>query len=233
MARTNGLADGAAAADLEAVIGADMHCVNFPKAMFATEMAEYGASITGVEARKGLPLGHTLVRPVVENAMGVKNAYEIAASSARIAYMGGVSGGVWGDLGTSLGYTPMPEGRETFYVRSKVLVDVRAAEVPFPLSGGGMLRSDVEGYREFAIECRNLGYNGLHCANNPAIIAAVNEVFTPTREQLDAWLKIMPAVEQAERDGFVTFSDGGRLYDIAGAVRVREQLALARRLGLL
>jgi citrate lyase subunit beta / citryl-CoA lyase len=232
LARTNSIADGAAA-DLEAVIGPDMHCVSLPKAMFATEMFEYCALIDSIEARRGLPKGFTLVRPVVENAMGVKNAYEIAASSKRVAYMGGVSGGVWGDLGASLGYTPLPDGRETLFVRAKVLVDVRAANVPFPLSGGGMARTDVDGYREFAVECKGLGYNGLHCAANRALIEMVNDVFTPTRKQLDDWLALMPAVETAQRDGFTTFTVDNRLYDLAGVVRVNEQLDLARRLGLI
>ena len=61
--------------------------------------------MTAAEGLKDLPLGYTLVRPVIETAMGVKNAYEIAAASPRVAYMGGVSGSMWGDLGASIGYT--------------------------------------------------------------------------------------------------------------------------------
>ena len=232
-ARTNGMADGMAGADLEAIISTDMHCVSLPKATRAEEMIEYAALVTAAEARKGLPLGYTLVRPVIETAMGVKNAYEIAAASPRVAYMGGVSGGMWGDLGASLGYTPMPDGKETLYLRSKVLVDVRAAGVPFPIGGGGMFRKDVDGYREFAVENKGLGYNGMHVAGVAELIAAVNDVFTPTKEQIDEWLSLMPIVDAAERDGFTTFFVGDRLFDLAGAVRAREQLDLARRLGLI
>jgi citrate lyase subunit beta/citryl-CoA lyase len=189
--------------------------------------------VSAAEVRNGLPLGYTLVRPVIETAMGVKNAYEIAAASPRVAYMGGVSGSMWGDLGASLGYTPMPDGKETFYVRSKVIVDVRAAGVPFPIGGGGMYRKDVDGYREFAIECKGLGYNGMHVAGSSELIAAVNETFTPTKEQSDEILYLMPFVEAAERDGHTTFYVDDRLFDLAGAVRAREQLDLARRLGMI
>ena len=231
--RTNGLADGMAAADLEAVVSPEVHCVSLPKATRAAEVIEFEALLGAAEARKGLPYGYTMIRPVIETAMGVKNAFEIAAASPRVAYMGGVSGGMWGDLGASLGYTPMPDGKETFYVRSKVLIDVRAAEVPFPIGGGGMARTDVEGYRAFAIECKGLGYNGMHVSASAELIALVNEVFTPEKAQIDQWLSLMPIVEQAERDGYTTFTVDGRLYDLAGAVRVREQLDLARRIGMI
>jgi citrate lyase subunit beta / citryl-CoA lyase len=231
--RTNGLAGGMAAADLEAVVSPEVHCVSLPKAEQAAEVVEFDALLGAAEARKGVPFGTTRIRPVVETAMGVKNAYEIAAASPRVAYMGGVSGGTWGDLGASLGYTPMPDGKETLFLRSKVLVDVRAAEAPFPISGGGMARTDVDGYREFAIECKGLGYNGMHVSASAELIAAVNEVFTPDKAQLDHWLALLPIVEQAERDGYTTFKVDGRLYDVAGAVRVREQLDLARHLGII
>src|ERR671910_529578 len=100
--RTNGLADGMAAADLEAVVSPDVHCVSLPKAEQAAEVVEFDSLLGAAEARKGVPFGSTRIRPVVETAMGVKNAYEIAADSPRVAYMGGVSGGTWGDLGASL-----------------------------------------------------------------------------------------------------------------------------------
>ncbi len=232
-ARTNAMADGMAAADLDAIVSADVHCVSLPKATRAEEMIEFDALVTAAEARRGLPPGYTLVRPVIETAMGVKNAYEIASASPRVAYMGGVSGSMWGDLGASLGYTPMPDGKETFYVRSKVLVDVRAAGVPFSIGGGGMFRRDAEGYQLFAFENKGLGYNGMHVAGSAELIAVVNDAFTPTKEQIEEWLSMMPIVEAAERDGFTTFYVGERLFDLAGAVRAREQLDLARRLGLI
>ena len=216
-ARTNGMADGMAAADLDAVVSSDVHCVSLPKATSAEEMIEYAALVTAAEVRNGLPLGYTLVRPVIETAMGVKNAYEIAAASPRVAYMGGVSGSMWGDLGASLGYTPMPDGKESFYVRSKVLVDVRAAGVPFPIGGGGMFRRDVDGYREFAVENKGLGYNGMHVAGSAELIAVVNDTFTPTKEQIDEMV-----VDDAHRRGRRT----RRLHHVLGR---RSPLRSCRR----
>lgn len=232
-ARTNGLADGAAAADLEAIVCPELHCVSIPKVNRPEEVTEFCGLLAEVETRKGLSDGYTLVRPIIETAMGVTRAFEIAAASPRVAYMGGVAGGWWGDLSSSLGYIPTPGGEESRYVRSKVLVDVRAAGVPFPIGGGMTSRHDVETARAFAVENRNLGYNGVHCPGAAAVVEAVNEVFTPTMEDIERWLELMPQLQQAEAEGITATQIGSVTVDLAGLVRVRQQLDLARRVGLI
>jgi citrate lyase subunit beta/citryl-CoA lyase len=233
LVRTNSMVNGQAALDLEAVVSPELHCASLPKATRAEEVQIYSALLDAAEAKAGLPIGYTLIRPVVETAMGVKNAYEIAAASPRVAYMGGVSGNVWGDLGSSIGYTPMPEGKETFYVRAKMIVDVRAADVPFPISGGGMIRTDLVGYERFVRECKNLGYNGVHCRDTKEMLDMVHRVFTPTPEQIAQWQYLVPQVEEADKAGFTVAHVDDLMLDTAGLVRAVEQLELARRLGLI
>jgi citrate lyase subunit beta/citryl-CoA lyase len=162
----------------------------------------------------------------------VINAYEIAASSPRVAYLGGVEGGIFGDLGGALGYVQTDDGTETTYLRSKVLIDARAAEVPFPIGGGMTARRDAEGARRFARENRILGYNGVHCAADADVIAAINDELVPAAADIASWLELMPALEEAERAGATVAHIDGRIYDLVGLLRVREQLDLAQRLGL-
>ena len=219
--------------DLDAIMCPELHCVSLPKVEAAESVVEYVASVSASAQAHGLPAGGLLIRPIIETAQGVRYAYEIAAASDRVAYLGGVEGGIFGDLGGSLGYEQTADGRETLYLRSKVLVDARAAGVPFPIGGGMTTRRDAEGARWFAEENRVLGYNGVHCASAPEVIAAVNEVFTPDRARLEEWLTILPTLEEAERAGLNVAHVGDTIYDLIGLVRVREQLALATRLGML
>lgn len=231
-ARTNMPSSGMAD-DIEACLCPELHCLSVPKVESAQEVVDFVAMIEAAEQRHGLEVGSVLVRPIIETAQGVRMAYEIAAASQRVAYMGGVEGGVFGDLGGQLGYQQTDTGAETLYLRSKILVDVRAAGAPFPIGGGTTARKDAEGARLFAAENRMLGYSGVHCGTTPEMIAASNEVFTPAREELDGWLEILPTLEAAEAQGLHVAHVGDKVYDLVGLVRVREQLALARRLGII
>ena len=99
-------------------------------------------------------------------------------ASDRIAHMGG-SGGKGGDTARSIGYQWTPEGMETLFIRSKVLVDSRAAGVQFPVSGGWFDIRDLDGLRTYAGELKRLGYNGMSLIH-PYHVPVVNEVFTPS-----------------------------------------------------
>lgn len=231
MARTNGLADGACQADLEAVLCPELHCCNLPKAESADDVVRYCQLLERAGEQAGVDVSSVLVRPVVETARGIRAAYEVAAASPRVTYMGGVAGGFWGDLGATVGMIMSPDASESLYLRSKVLVDVRAAGVRFPVGGGGTASRRPEVVRSFADQNKHLGYTGSFTVPDPDVVAVVNDVFTPTDEEVAEWRTVVPALEAAREEGTVVLTIGGTLYDTAGLDRVRDQLALADRLG--
>jgi len=233
MARTNGFGDGACEADLDAIVGPELHCVNIPKAETADDVLRFCALLERAERAHGVEPGHVLVRPVIETARGVRAAYEIAAASPRVTYMGGVAGGFWGDLGATVGMITSPEGNESLFLRSKVIVDVRAAGVRFPIGGGSIPSRDPDAIRRFAAENKRLGYTGSFTTPSEEVVAIVNEVFTPTSAEIDEWRSVLPVLDTARAEGTVVVTIDGKLYDTAGVERVRDQLALAARLGLL
>lgn len=218
--------------DLKAVMCPELHCISSPKVESGDSVRQFEKLVLKAEQVSGLAEGGLLIRPVIETAQGVRNAYEIASASARVAYLGGVEGGIFGDLGGSLGYQQTESGLETLYLRSKILIDARAAEVPFPIGGGMTLRQDAQGAREFAKENRILGYNGMHCWGRAEVIAAVNEEFTPLQKEIDEWGAVLPLLEEAERAGLSVAHINDKVYDLIGLVRIREQLTLASRLGI-
>jgi citrate lyase subunit beta/citryl-CoA lyase len=230
MARVNRFHDGCEA-DLEAIVGPDLHCVNMSKAESAEEVREFCRLLDKAEANNGLPNGYTLVRPVIETAKGILNAYEIAAASDRITYMGGVSGGFWGDLGATMGLI-LGDGTESLYLPSKVLVDVRVAGVPFPIGGGMLADRSPESVRAFTVQTRNLGYNGSFCPANKELVEVINDVYTPTPEDIADYQHAIPLLEEAEREGNVAFKVGDKTFDTAGLQRARDLMELANRLGL-
>ena len=80
-----------------------------------------------------------------DRAGAIRLAYEIATASPRVAYMGGAISR-FGDIHQAIGFRWTAEGEETLFLRSKVLVDAKAAGIRYPISGmwgGG--RDDLDG----------------------------------------------------------------------------------------
>ena len=232
MARTNGFRDGACEADLDAVLCPELHALNIPKAESAEDVQRFCSLLDRAEAAHGIAAGSVLVRPVIETARGVRAAYEIAAASPRVTYMGGVAGGFWGDLGATVGLIMSELGTESLYLRSKVIVDVRAAGVRFPVGGGSVATDDPALVRRFATENKHLGYTGSFVPPRKDVVDIVNAVFTPTPAELAEWAAVLPRLEVARAEGTVVEVIDGKMYDTAGIPRVRDQLDLAARLGL-
>jgi citrate lyase subunit beta/citryl-CoA lyase len=232
MARIN---PGMEREDLDAVVSGLLHCAQISKAGSARDVAEFCEVLEDFELQRGIADGQTLVRPVIETAAGVKWAYEIASASPRVTYMGGVHGSRMGDLGVSLGYRNTDTGVESYYVRAKVLVDVRAAEVPYPIGGGGGSASDR---RAAAILARDMGYQGMHASAHFSIegveehLAMLHEVFTPPVGDVERWLELMPEMEAAAREGTILLETPYGTFDTAFLKTMREEIALARRIGL-
>lgn len=218
------------APDLEAVVGPALLGILLPQVVDAKDVVATDAALARAEQAAGLPVGRTRIMPLVESANAVRTAYEIASASPRVAYMGGATSR-GGDLARSLGYRFTDAGLETLFLRSKVLVDVRAAGVPNPISGLWGRLDDDEGLRAFARQSRDLGYEGLMTIH-PAQLAIVHAIFTPSAEEIAEWQRILDAMAAAERAGQGAIRLDGRLVDAAHAKTARQQLERARRLGL-
>ncbi len=119
----------------------------------------------------------------------IRLAYEIAMASPRVSHMGGALSR-FGDIHQALGYRWTAEGEETLFLRSKVLVDAKAAGIRYPISGmwGGAL-DDLDGLRAFATALRNLGYYGM-MLGSAEHVPLVHEVFTPTAEEIAYWREL-------------------------------------------
>jgi citrate lyase subunit beta / citryl-CoA lyase len=176
------------------------------------------------------PDGRVVLVPLVETASAVRLAFEVASASPRVAYFGGgVSRS--GDIARAIGYRWTPEGHETLFLRSKVLVDARSAGIHNPITGIWGSVEDLDGLRAFAVQSRDLGYEGLMCIH-PSHIPVIHEVFTPPATELREAVALLAAASDAAREGIGAFVLDGRLVDAAHVATANALLARARRLGL-
>jgi citrate lyase subunit beta/citryl-CoA lyase len=205
--------DGDLDADLDAVVHPLLTAVLVPKVTGEEEVVEVAEALAHYEGRRGMPRGQVRIWPLVETAAAVQRSDRIARASARVAYMGGGTSRQ-GDIARALGFRWSADGLETLYLRSKVLVDVRAAGVPNPISG---LVSSLESHEDldtFARQSRALGYEGLMVIH-PSQVALVNGVFSPTDEERQEARDVLAALADAEERGLGAVTYGGRMIDRA------------------
>ena len=142
----------------------------------------------------------------------------------------------FGDIVASLGFRWTREGRETLYIREKVLIDARAAGIRYPISGmWGGANDDLDGLRTWLRELRDIGYFGM-MMGNAEHVPIVNEAFTPTAEDIAYWQELDRLTIEAEAAGSrVIHGDAnqgeGHEVHIAHVATARKLLEWARELG--
>ena len=228
--RVNRLETGLTGNDLEAVTCPHLYAVMLPKVEAPEEVTEVDVLLKFFEGRAGMQEGKVLIDPALETAQGIRRAYEIATASPQVAHMG-ASGGKGGDTARSIGFQWTPAGMETPFLRSKVLVDTRAAGVPYPVTGGWMDIHDLDGLRAAAQQAKGLGYTGMHLIH-PSHVPVVNEVFTPSSEEVAHWRGLVKAMEERRAQGGAATYQGD-MVDIAHEETAREMLEMALKLGVL
>jgi citrate lyase subunit beta/citryl-CoA lyase len=213
--------------DLEAVVCFGLHSIHLAKTGGPEDVAALDTLLGFFERRAGLEVGHTLITPFLESARSTREAYEIARASDRVAYMGGLATRN-GDPAISIGYEWTPEMQETIYIRQKVLLDARAAGVPYPLGGLWNPFDELEGLEAFALQTRAIGYDGMAVLPFADQIEIVNRIFTPTQEEVEYWAEAIILIEAAGTD--VVFR--GEELPPNKAKWGRKRLELARQFGL-
>ena len=228
--RVNRLETGLTGDDLEAITCPQLYGVLLPKVGSSADVVEVDNLLSYFERKAGMEVGSVFVDPGLETAQSIRQSYEIATASPRVAHMGG-SGGKGGDTSRSIGFQWTPEGLETLYLKSKVLIDVRSAGVPYPMSGGWFDIHDLEGLRSLAVQLRQLGYTGMHLIH-PSHVPVVNEVFSPTSEDVRHWQGLVKAMEEMRATGGAAITFGGDMVDIAHEETARTMLAIAKEMGI-
>jgi citrate lyase subunit beta/citryl-CoA lyase len=231
MVRVNDFETGLTWADLDAVVCPELYCVMLPKVTGPEDVKRADTIIEFLERKQGVEVGTVLIYPVLETAQGMRQAYEVGIASPRVVHMGGLTGKD-GDIARAIGFRWTDDGHEAFYYISKVLLDSRSANVPYPMGGRGWWDiQDLDGLRQEAIRTRNFGYTGMLLIH-PSHVAPVNEVFTPTKEEIAHWRDLIAAVEKCEKEGASVVTFNGAMVDTAHVKVAQEMLKWASALGV-
>lgn len=194
--RPNALATRLAGADLEAVVRPGLTGLFIPKISTASDVVRFDALVDHFEVRNGVD-GLRYIVPV-ETVAAIQNCREIALASPRVGAMIGPTA-EHADIAREVGYEWTPEGLETLYLRSRVLLACREAGL-HALTGLWEDLSNLDGLEAFARRGRQLGFRGM-IAIHPTHVPVINAVFTPSEEEIALYQGMVEAYEQAAGQG--------------------------------
>lgn len=191
-----------------------------PKVESAGDLAFVDRLLTGVEARCGrlVPLR---VQALVESAAGLARVQEIAHAGPRLEAL--VLG--YADLAASLGMTGDPAARAQLWLPAQSAVLVAARSAGLAAVDGPHLGVHVDdGMRTAAARARDLGFDG-KWAIHPRQLDHLNELFTPTEQELEHARAVLRALERGRDAGAGAVLLDGQMLDEAVAVAARRVLA--------
>ena len=229
--RINDIGSGKVEDDVRAILCKGLAGVLLPQIVDPGEVRQLDDILTRAERDAKLPQGRTIIWPVIESAQAVVRSYDIAAASKRVAHMGGGTSRK-GDIVRSIGYRWTMAGMETLYLRSKILIEMRALGVPYPISAMWSEVGNHDGLRAFANQTRDIGYTGMQCIH-PSHVPVINEIFTPTADEIKMWQEILQTMLDAQAKGIGAVRYRGELLDEAHIKTARQFLDLASKLGAL
>ncbi|HEX4258483.1 MAG TPA: CoA ester lyase [Streptosporangiaceae bacterium] len=223
--RPNSMDSGLFGADAEQVIIPGLAGLFLPKVFTAREIVAIDAVVSHIEQREAIEAGSVGLLASFETAVAMAHCEEIAAASPRVASLLGATGPS-ADVGRELGFEFTPEGLETLYLRSRIVLAARAAGLHHPVCGVWQDLRDADGFRRFAQDNRRLGYKGIVLIH-PSHVAPANEVFTPSAETVDHYRRMIAAFRAAEAGGSAAVDFEGQHVDLAHAKTAEGVIALA------
>ncbi len=226
LVRINGFVTGLTDADLDVIVAGKPDAVMFPKAEGGASIVHLDAKLTAREAIAGVAEGHIkIVAQNVESAAGLFLAGTLRGSSARLI------GCTWGpeDLSAELGAETNRTADDALtepyrFARSVCLFGAAAAQVP-AIETVYIDFRNLDGLRRDTGEARRDGFTG-RLAIHPAQVPVINEVFTPTHEQIAHAQAIVDAFAAQKGAGAVGID--GKMYDRPHLVRAQALLARTR-----
>ncbi|WP_327298189.1 MULTISPECIES: CoA ester lyase [unclassified Streptomyces] len=214
--RINALDGPLAEADVQAVAGLPgLAGLRLPKANGPAEVRRV-ADWAAAAGREGVPL-----YPILESALGVERAYEIATASPAVCGLALGEADLRADLGVY-------DEAGLAWPRSRAVVAARAAGLAPPAQSVYADVRDLDGLAASCARGRALGFLG-RAAIHPRQLPVIEQAYLPTAAEVRAARDIVLAASTDE--GALALPDG-RFVDAAVVAGARRTLDLAERRGI-
>ena len=205
--------------DLNALLPYAPDLILLPKTESAQDILTIDAYMTELNSEVG-------VMALIETALGVENAFQIASASKRVKalFLGAE------DLTADLRCKRTKEGREIEYARHRLVVAARAAGVDVydtPFTDV----NDDEGIETDANLAKSLGFSG-KASISPRHVEVINRVFSPTMAEIEYAYDVLEAIKLAKQQGKGAIALRGKMIDAPIVARAQRTIQAAEELGI-
>ena len=197
-----------------------------PKTETGADVAKAAKMLGRMEKRARLTAESVKLIPLIETARGVENSFPIVEASSRIVAVAFGAGDYYRDLGRDV--TSLSEDEnELLYARSRIVnagraAGIQAIDTPFL----GSLVDREAFLRETKLAVR-LGFKGKLCVH-PSQVEPINDLFSPSQEEVSRAKRIVDAFEQAQARGLVAMSFEGKMVDIMTYRQAKDVIAVGQ-----
>jgi citrate lyase subunit beta / citryl-CoA lyase len=204
--------------DLEAAIGPEVNAIAVTKVDDAAHLKRLDELVSKLEAKRGLRNGHTGFIAMVETPAAFFRMPEIAAAVARNVAMdiGGEDFAMENGMEPTEETLLMPKQQMIFAARS-------AGIMPLGYIASVASFGDIEAFRSMVQRSRQFGFLGASCIH-PAQVAIVNELYSPSAEEVALAKRIIAGNENAKAEGRASFAVDGKMIDVPVVVRAERLL---------
>lgn len=209
--------------DLNEVVPCHPHLILLPKCEHASQVEKVADRIQSIlNAHK--QRREIYLMPIIESALGVENAYEIATASDLVVAMAiGLE-----DYTADLGVKRTESGQESLYARTRLVNACKAAGIQ-PIDSVYSDVANMEGLRKNVETSRGLGFEGMGCIH-PRQVPVIHEAYMPGVEEIEKAARIVEAFKDAEASGSGVVALGSKMIDPPVVKRALKTLELAKLL---
>ncbi|MEW9124519.1 MAG: CoA ester lyase [Thermotaleaceae bacterium] len=219
-ARINALNTEFGEKDVRALVKSGIKNIRLPMCESKENVVKLEGLLAENEKAKGIPIGTVKIQCSIETPRGVYNAYEIATASERVI---SISFGTE-DYTNCLGVDRTKEVLQFLYARSQIAIAASMAGVD-AIDTVFSDVTDIEGFEQEVRHIQSLGFSGKSCIH-PKQVSKVNEIFTPSKEEIERARNIINAGKEAEERGVGVATFNGKMIDkpiIEKAVKVLQK----------
>ena len=210
-----------ALADLEAAVRPGLAALFVTKTEGVQHLRLLDEVVTELERERCMAPGSVGFGVMIEHPRALAELNDIAERGPRVISM--MLGGE--DFALETGSAP---GDETLELPKRLVAFAAQAQGVAALGILGTVAdyTDPAAYRKSADRARRFGFSGATCVH-PGLVAALNEAFTPTAEEIAQARKLIAADAKAAAEGRGSFTVDGKMIDVPVIDRARRLLARA------